>query len=98
MSTSAGKRKFKLGTTLFSFTNEYWHRQYSLEQLIARVAEPVELSDGSQAHVGLSLGWSTYPDDAQDIDTLMGQADTALYRAKRGGRGRAVAFVGSGPA
>lgn len=68
------------------------------DKLIARVAEPVELSDGSQAHVGLSLGWSTYPDDAQDIDTLMGQADTALYRAKRGGRGRAVAFVGSGPA
>ena len=39
MSAAAGQQKFKLGTTLFSFTNEYWHRQYSLEQLIARVAE-----------------------------------------------------------
>lgn len=68
------------------------------EKLIARVAEPVVLGDGTQVLVGLSLGWSYYPDDADNIDTLMGQADTALYRAKRAGRGRAVAFSGSGPA
>ena len=30
--------KIQLGSTLFSFTNEYLNRQYDLEQLIARVA------------------------------------------------------------
>ena len=33
------KQKFKLGTTLFSFTNEYWSREYSFEQLVAKVGE-----------------------------------------------------------
>jgi len=31
------KQQFKLGTTLFSFTNEYWSRELSFEQLIGKV-------------------------------------------------------------
>ena len=38
MSTTL-KQKFKLGTTLFSFTNEFWERQFTFEQLIAKVGE-----------------------------------------------------------
>jgi sugar phosphate isomerase/epimerase len=38
MSTTL-KQKFKLGTTLFSFTNEYWSREFTFEQLIAKVGE-----------------------------------------------------------
>ena len=37
-----------------------------------------------------SLGISLYPDDATDASTLMKQADAAMYRAKRGARGRHV--------
>ena len=33
------QQKFKLGTTLFSFTNEYWSREFSFEQLVAKVGE-----------------------------------------------------------
>ena len=33
------KQQFKLGTTLFSFTNEYWSREFSFEQLVAKVGE-----------------------------------------------------------
>ena len=39
MSAATARQKFKLGTTLFSFMNEYWSREYTLEQVIARVAE-----------------------------------------------------------
>ena len=37
-----------------------------------------------------SIGISLYPDDATDAATLMKQADAAMYRAKRGARGRHV--------
>jgi hypothetical protein len=33
------RQQFQLGTTLFSFTNEYLNLEYSFEQLIARVGE-----------------------------------------------------------
>ncbi len=37
--TTPLKQKFKLGTTLFSFTNEFWMREYTFEQLVAKVGE-----------------------------------------------------------
>jgi diguanylate cyclase (GGDEF)-like protein len=37
-------------------------------------------------HVGISLGISLFPDDGRDPDTLLNNADIALYRAKSEGR------------
>ena len=33
-----------------------------------------------------SMGISLYPDNATDIDTLIQQADAAMYKAKQAGR------------
>jgi hypothetical protein len=33
------KQKFKLGTTLFSFTNEFWSHEFTFEQLVRKVGE-----------------------------------------------------------
>ncbi len=38
----------------------------------------------------ISLGVATYPADASDVQTLVAQADQALYRAKRGGRNQVM--------
>ena len=37
-------------------------------------------------HITLSIGLSTYPEDGQDSETLLKNADTAMYQAKKTGR------------
>ncbi|MBE0493844.1 MAG: GGDEF domain-containing protein [Thiomicrospira sp.] len=42
--------------------------------------------EGHTLQIGASIGIAFYPDDAQEISTLMRLADTAMYLAKSGGR------------
>jgi diguanylate cyclase (GGDEF)-like protein/PAS domain S-box-containing protein len=49
------------------------------------LASPLQLGD-RQMPISASMGISIYPDNATDIDTLMQQADAAMYKAKQAGR------------
>jgi diguanylate cyclase (GGDEF)-like protein len=40
----------------------------------------------------ISLGISTYPEDGRDIETLIKNADSAMYAAKENGRNKVVNF------
>jgi diguanylate cyclase (GGDEF)-like protein/PAS domain S-box-containing protein len=42
--------------------------------------------DGQEVHVSTSIGVSVYPDDGEDAETLVKNADTAMYQAKENGR------------
>lgn len=55
------------------------------EKLLAALAVPLQIS-GHEIHVTLSIGISIYPDDGADAETMMRNADTAMYAAKTGGR------------
>lgn len=55
------------------------------EKLLAVFAEP-QLIDGNELLVTLSIGISVFPDDDDDIDCLLQNADRAMYQAKNGGR------------
>jgi diguanylate cyclase (GGDEF)-like protein len=54
-------------------------------KIITSLSKPFELK-GQQCHVGGSIGISIYPDDAQNIETLIKQADEAMYLVKQSGK------------
>jgi diguanylate cyclase (GGDEF)-like protein len=56
-----------------------------LQRLCEEVGLPIKLGDRS-FRATCSMGVANYPRDAQDVATLLSCADTALYRAKDGGR------------
>jgi len=61
------------------------------ERLIERLSEPVEI-DGLQTQTGASVGIAIGAGGRVTVDSLLRDADAALYRAKEQGRGRAMLF------
>jgi len=61
------------------------------ERMVEAIGKELEVDD-FLSHVGLSVGIAIYPDDGVDAATLLANADSALYRAKREGRGRVCFF------
>jgi len=62
----------------------------------AAVQEPISLN-GQRVMVDSSIGVALYPTDAKDPSTLLRQADAAMYVAKRGGQGYALAETAGAP-
>jgi diguanylate cyclase (GGDEF)-like protein/PAS domain S-box-containing protein len=65
------------------------------EKLRAAAAEPVAIA-GGHVHATLSIG-ATLAHKGESTDALVARADTAMYRAKQGGRNRVVTFDGTEP-
>jgi diguanylate cyclase (GGDEF)-like protein/PAS domain S-box-containing protein len=59
----------------------------SADKILAAVAEPHRVA-GYELHITASIGVSVYPDDGPDAETLLRNADVAMYHAKERGRGR----------
>jgi diguanylate cyclase (GGDEF)-like protein len=57
----------------------------AMQRITATVAEPMNI-EGKELIVTCSGGISLYPQDGQDVDTLLKNADAAMYRAKEQGR------------
>jgi diguanylate cyclase (GGDEF)-like protein/PAS domain S-box-containing protein len=57
----------------------------TLQKIQAAIAEPIYI-DGHDLQVTCSIGLANYPNDGTDADTLLANADAAMYRAKETGR------------
>src|SRR5579872_214925 len=54
-------------------------------RIMEALSPPLKLG-ARQVPVSVSMGISIYPDNATDLDTLIQQADAAMYKAKQAGR------------
>jgi diguanylate cyclase (GGDEF)-like protein/PAS domain S-box-containing protein len=57
-----------------------------IAQRVLDVLRGPRLVDGKEFSVTTSIGLTVYPEDGADTDTLLRNADTAMYRAKERGR------------
>ncbi|MGY1772757.1 putative bifunctional diguanylate cyclase/phosphodiesterase [Blastococcus sp. SYSU D00813] len=94
-SVRAGDTVFRLGGDEFVVLVERVTDEQELlalaERLITAVSGPIDLA-GTQVRVGASVGIAISRDGCTDADALLAEADTAGYRAKAAGRGRAEVF------
>jgi diguanylate cyclase (GGDEF)-like protein/PAS domain S-box-containing protein len=56
-------------------------------KVLATVAEPVQVN-GHRLYITTSIGITLFPEDGDDAETLLRNADSAMYRAKSEGRNR----------
>jgi predicted signal transduction protein with EAL and GGDEF domain len=61
------------------------------ERILAELAAPLEIG-AREYQARASIGIALYPDDGATLEDLLKNADTAMYRAKEDGRGRATFF------
>ena len=78
----------RLGGDEFTVLLNPIHSLEETETLVRRIlpaiARPVVVG-GQELFVGASIGISLYPDDGSDPETLLRNADVAMYQAKRSG-------------
>ncbi len=58
---------------------------HTARRMLQTVAETHSI-DGHELHISASIGLSVYPDDGPDTETLIKNADTAMFQAKENGR------------
>ncbi len=57
----------------------------TVEKILSAIAKPFKL-DGHDAFISASIGITIYPDDADSVQELIRNADSAMYKAKDKGR------------
>ena len=72
-------------TVLLPEMKDELHASLIAKAIIARLAEPFMLH-GHEVHSGASIGITVCPDDGIDANTLLKNADMAMYEAKDQGR------------
>ena len=55
------------------------------DKILSALRQPFHI-EGNELYVGMSIGIAIYPDDGEDIETLVKHADIAMYHAKDNGR------------
>jgi diguanylate cyclase (GGDEF)-like protein/PAS domain S-box-containing protein len=63
----------------------------TIERLRSVIAEPINVA-GKPYSVTASVGLAIYPEDGEDADTLLSNADAAMYQAKTVGRDNVQPF------
>jgi diguanylate cyclase (GGDEF)-like protein/PAS domain S-box-containing protein len=82
-------------TIILSRINEPENARMVAEKIVAAIGRPFHLS-GHICSIGASIGISIFPEDGDSTEMLIKKADTAMYSAKKNGRGNAQFFSAVG--
>jgi len=63
------------------------------QKILETIRKPFVL-DSHELHIATSIGIAIYPNDGEDVDTLMKNADIAMYHAKNQGRDNYQCYPG----
>ncbi len=88
----------RLGGDEFTIILGDVHNAEEAETIAERIAESLSkplAHDGHEFVITPSIGIAVYPDDGTDIDTLVKNADVAMYQAKAAGRNNHCMFSGT---
>lgn len=64
-----------------------------LERILKEIAKPYTI-DEHEVNISCSLGFSVYPDHGEDTETLLKNADNAMYQAKESGKNTFKFYTG----
>jgi diguanylate cyclase len=67
---------------------------YTAERIRSYIEKIETYYKGDIITVTVSIGAAEFPNSSKDFETLVAEADKALYQAKTGGRNRVVAYHG----
>ncbi len=69
-------------TVILEALDDSAHVEWLARRISQALSEPFEVG-GHVVHLGCSLGIALYPNDGEDVDTLLANADAAMYESKR---------------
>lgn len=78
-------------TVISSFDKDAASLDRIAKKIINSVNQPIQFQS-KKLEVGCSVGISSFPDHADNIDELVYKADKAMYQAKNSGKNRSVYF------
>ena len=81
-------------TVILSTMSETNHIEDVAQKIVSKLSQPFRLGS-DEVYVSASIGITIYPSDADDIDSLIKNADQAMYVAKNKGRNRFSYFTKS---
>jgi diguanylate cyclase (GGDEF)-like protein/PAS domain S-box-containing protein len=88
----------RLGGDEFTVILTELHEQDNIERIaqniLRQIAQPFELA-GEMTYLSVSIGITLYPEDTDNLDVLIKNADQAMYAAKDQGRNRRHYFTPS---
>ncbi|PHS18851.1 MAG: hypothetical protein COA86_06665 [Kangiella sp.] len=68
-----------------------------MNRIVDSVARPFISENGDELNIGCSIGASHFPEQGDNLQRLIKQADIALYQAKADGRGRFINYQEENP-
>jgi diguanylate cyclase (GGDEF)-like protein/PAS domain S-box-containing protein len=79
-------------TVLLTHLPDSKHVEAIAQEILTRLAEPFQLGE-ELAYVSASIGITLYPNDANNVEQLLKNADQAMYVSKKMGRNRYSYFT-----